>query len=219
MNRHDRRATSKHNAPHLAPRVAICIPSMGTWCADTAVSLMGLAAFSAPHVGLIPINQKGSYIAFNRNMIAEVALDHAKADWLMWVDADMVVPPDTLMRLLAHDKDIIGCDYRKRLPPFQRIGEFVGDDPGVHGTGLHEMKMMPQGVLLVRAEVYRKLPHPWYRETFDGPRNLYFIGEDIIFTKDARSAGYKVWCDLDLTKRVSHIGERAVGYQEGGGVY
>jgi hypothetical protein len=35
-------------------------------------------------------------------------------DWLLWLDADMDFPADALIRLLRHNVDIVGGDYRLR---------------------------------------------------------------------------------------------------------
>lgn len=218
MNRHERRAAAAVSRPTQAPpRVAICIPSMDTWMADTALAFGAMMGAASQRYGLIPINQKSSYVHQARNMIADIAIRQAKAEWLMWFDADMVWPPETLDVLLSHNRDICGADYRKRKPPFDRIGRFVGEDPGVHGTGLHEMLWLPHGVMLVRAEVYQRLKFPWYELLYRGNRHEDLSGEDFLFCEEARKAGYQIWCDMDLTKRVSHIGERAVGYAMAGG--
>lgn len=220
MNRHQRRAAGlSRPQPKAPPRVALCVPSMDTWMADTAMAFGAAMAVAAARYGIIPINQKSSYIHQARNMIADIALNQAKAEWLMWFDADMVWPPETLEILMAHGKDIVGTDYRRRKPPFSRIGHFVGEDPGPDGKGLHEMSLLPHGVLLVRAEVYRRLNFPWYELRYLSPHHEGLDGEDAFFCRNAREAGFKIWCDLDLTKRVSHIGERAVGYQAGGGAF
>lgn len=231
MNRHQRRAIAaqqRHQPEKTPPRVALCIPSGAMWYADMSLSLLGTVLYAAGQIGVIPVNQKGSYIGQNRNLIAYKAVYEGAADWLYWQDTDNVVPVETLLTLLDHEKDIVGCDYRKRLDPYDRIGIFLGDDPGVAASGLHEMKLLPHGVLLVRAEVYKKMPWPWYREEYYGSNERHLIhvnpgglknGEDTIFTQEAREAGFQVWCDMDLTKRVSHIGERAVGYVTGGGAF
>ena len=38
-----------------------------------------------------------------RNIIAKYAQEH-KFDYIMWVDSDMIIPKDTLVKLLSHDK-------------------------------------------------------------------------------------------------------------------
>lgn len=231
MNRHQRRALAaqqRHHPTETPPRVALCVPSGTMWYADMSLSLLAMCLVVANQVGIIPINQKGSYIGQNRNQIAYYAVYKASADWLFWLDSDNVGPVETLATLLGHGKDIVGCDYRKRLPPYDRIGKFLGDDPGEEGTGLHQMTLLPHGVLLVSAEVYKQMPWPWYREEYYGADERHLIhinpgglknGEDTIFTQEAREAGFQVWCDMDLTKRVSHIGERAVGYVTSGGAF
>jgi glycosyltransferase involved in cell wall biosynthesis len=41
-----------------------------------------------------------------RNNIAKYAKDH-KFDYIFWVDSDIILPKDALMKLLSHDKDIV----------------------------------------------------------------------------------------------------------------
>ena len=232
MNRHERRATQKSDPviqrrPSKGtqpPLVALCMPSGSEIKADTAFAMLTCGIFSAKFVNMAPINWKNTYLSFGRNDITKFALE-INADWLMWWDHDNTFPPETLVELLQHDKDIVGCDYRKRLAPFDRIGKFVGDDPGENGAGLHEMTLLPHGVLLVRASVYKRLAFPWYVVDHSihqdrpqtGPFPVYGTGEDNYFCREARKAGFQIWCDMDLTKRVCHIGERVVSYVRGGG--
>ena len=55
-----------------------------------------------------------------------------KCTHILFSDDDMEYPPDTLQKLLAHDKDLIGTLYNiRRLPPAYVIeyeGEITSDE-------------------------------------------------------------------------------------------
>ncbi len=193
-------------------RVAICIPSGDTWKALTAFHLMSLGAYSAPHVTILPINVRGQDTAEARNQMTAAAL-HEGAEWLLWIDADMVFPPNGLIRLLAHNVDIVGADYRRRSPPYPRLGKPV--DPASPYRGLVEFSFLGLGFLLIRAKVLRTMSRPWWvrmwlleHASADNPSG--FATEDNYFCGYARSLGFKVWADLDLSREVGHIAEAPI---------
>jgi hypothetical protein len=130
-------------------------------------------------------------------------------------NSDMVFPPETIERLLNHDKDVVGAFYNKRVPPYDTVGHLIGQ-PDVSPGGLYRADVMPHGVVLVKREVYEKLPQPWYFESFDpafatedDPCGM--IGEDVNFSRECVKAGIEMWCDADLTFAVGHIGEQVIG--------
>ncbi len=211
--------------PHKQ-RVAVCIPSGETWCAPMAFQSLCLGIHSAPQLEVIPFNVRGDDTAQGRNRLVRLALE-AGAHWLLWLDADMIFPPDALAQLLAHDTSIVGADYRRRAPPFAPIGLLLHpDDPTglpafntpqarAKTTGIAERAILGLGLLLVHARVFRKLPAPWFARTWtkehvtdDNPDG--FSTEDSYFCYCARQAGFHVMVDLDLTAQVQHIGSAVV---------
>jgi glycosyltransferase involved in cell wall biosynthesis len=152
-------------------RVALCVPSGRTWEAASANSVAALAAYSsAAGIDCSFINVQSSQISHSRNKTVEIALGE-RQDFLFWIDSDMVMPPDTLIKLMRHNKDICGATYNRRTHPYQTLGRLKGPmpDPGKLRGGLHEAELLPSGMLLVNAEVYRKLPKPWYAECYRWP--------------------------------------------------
>lgn len=158
----------KAEQPHRL-RVGIGIPSGRTWESGTAVDIAGLCSYSTLHgVEIMIANVQTSMITHGRNSTVEMCLKQ-DCDYILWVDSDMRMQPDTLLQLLRHDKDIVGATYNRRVPPYETLGKLKGDKPAITGGGLHEALLMPGGMLLVKADVYRKAGSPWYYETYRWP--------------------------------------------------
>lgn len=183
-------------------RVAICIPSPETVCADFALCLAGLVRLSRVE-GLFIVNERMSCIAEARNILVRQALSRG-ADWLMWLDADMMFPPQTLDRLLSHDQHIVGATYVRRVEPYPLIG--TPQEGGVRKPGLTEMAAMPFGCMLVRRQVFEDTKAPWFRLDWDEDAKLH--GEDILFCRAARAAGYTIFNDDGLTLTLGHVGRQ-----------
>lgn len=190
------------------PKVAICTPYYDQVKAETASCMFLLAAHSAMTVAMAPITCNGAYTEDNRNGCVEAALKtEIPFDWLLWIDTDMVFPPDALTRLIAHDKDIVGANYRQRKPPYGFTAHYLdGSDTHLLEPGLWPMSHVATGLLLTRFDIYRKLPYPWFNATSDRTQPR----DEVYFCREAREAGYEIWCDHDLTFQVGHIGEQVV---------
>jgi len=133
-----------------------------------------------------------------RNLIADWAL---KFDYLWAVDSDMSFPPDTLKRLLAHDKDVVSGLYIQRKPG-QHILEIYRQGRNVpyadiKGLGLIEVDGCGFGCVLVKSEVIRAIGYPQfvYKSAIDH-RNT--VSEDTYFCLKAKEKGYKVWADTSI---------------------
>src|SRR3990167_7699081 len=85
-------------------KIALGLPTNRGFKPKTVLSLLNIEKVGE----LYPIIATEGYtISENRNYIVAQAIK-AKCDYLLFVDDDMIFPPDTLKRLLAHGKDIIG---------------------------------------------------------------------------------------------------------------
>ena len=152
-------------------RVAVCVPSGRTWEATCANCVAAAAAFSASAgVDLAFLNVQTSSVTHGRNSTVQLALQE-NVDYIWFVDSDMKFPPDALMRLLQHGKDICGATYNKRVADpqtgrYETLGRLKGPRPENIHDGLHEALLMPGGMMLIKADVYRKLKWPWYAECY-----------------------------------------------------
>jgi len=93
-----------------------------------------------------------SIVSTARNNIVATAIKENYTH-IMFLDCDMVFPPDTVNRLLAHDKDICAALYRRRRPPYEVLGHCKNKEQKFEGP-LVEMNFVPTGVLLVRTKAF-----------------------------------------------------------------
>ncbi len=142
------------------PKVAICFPSMDMVHADFALALAALCNSTAP-IETPLINNKSSIVAIARNDGVRKAREFA-ADYILFLDSDMIFPRATLHRLLLHRKDIVGATYSKRVQPFPILGAAL-DPPAFDAQGLFEMKHLPAGCLLIKMSVFSALTEPYFR--------------------------------------------------------
>lgn len=194
------------------PAIILGVPSPGIWKAQMAVDAISASVWATIH-GLYIESRgaEGAYTESNRNNIVRATLNYEHPiDAIVWFDADMRFPADTISRLWGHGKDVVGATYRERQEPYRYLGKFCHQIDERAVTGNAEMELMPGGMMLVRTDVYRKLPYPWYKLDEDGLRDDYY------FSSAARKAGFEVWCDMDLTRKLRHIGEQEVGWFEDG---
>lgn len=159
---------------------------------------------------ILPIVMMGQDPAQARNQMAAAFMEKG-CDAALFVDCDMLFPPNGLDRMLAHDVDIIAADYRKRAAPFGKIGWPLPDVPEPE-SGLVERTALGLGFMLIRRRVFEAVPKPWFARIYSGETeaNKGVMTEDYYFCLKAREMGFKVWCDLDVTKEVMHIGEQPV---------
>lgn len=152
---------------------------------------------------------KGEQIDQIRNLISEWA---KRYDYLFSVDSDIVLPNDTLTKMLAADKDIISGLYIQRIPGTHTLEVYEDNDFGgvvnipyeyIKDEGITEIAGCGMGCCLVRGEIFRNMeyPHFYYKSALDH-RNT--VSEDIYFCLKARELGYKIWADTSI--KCEHIG-------------
>ena len=153
------------------------------------------------------------------------------ADYILWADCDHIFPVDTIPRLLAHQKDVVGCNYARRVPynqPTMPVAARLGRDEYPEGEklcyttpekaeageleqvdhmglGLTLMHMGVLGRLVEQAETEGQssfMPLFHWEDKKDGHGA---IGEDVYFFAKCRKAGIDVWCDHALSWEVGHI--------------
>lgn len=138
-------------------------------------------------------------IVSNRTFLVNAAIQ-AGATHILFVDSDMLFPYDTIPRLLAHKKEIVGVKYKKREFPIKWLYESID---GESETEIFKVKHTGTGLLLIDLSIFKNLKGPWFNFGRDSQGALA-LGEDVWFCNTARDAGYDVW--VDPTLQIGHIG-------------
>jgi glycosyltransferase involved in cell wall biosynthesis len=202
-------------------RIAILIPARGQMEVATAFDLVAMCAYtiktSKHDIDLF--TSSGTLIFDQRNNLVKTALD-IKADYLLFVDADMRFPKDTLQILMAHDKDIIGVNATTRSEPVKPTAKnmHINEDGSIDWmpiysnakTGIEKADGIGCGVMLIKRKVVETIEEPYfYFEQLPGNK---ILGEDIYFCVKAKDAGFDTWVDHDLSKYIKHIGQYVYGW-------
>jgi hypothetical protein len=186
------------------PVVAIGCPSGDMVHKSFAMSLASLTATCAKAgIQVILTDARSSIVSHARSNCVLDALDH-RVDYLLFLDSDMTFPRDTVSRLLAHRKDIVGGTYRKRGPPFETMGLGMVDGPIEVASGLVQMRRLPTGCMLIDMRVFAELKKPYFMMVSDMKAGVEY-GEDVVFCDRARNAGFTIWCDVDLSMELTHV--------------
>jgi hypothetical protein len=192
--------------------LSICIPARETVHSSFAYDLCLLSTYwygNAPVGSSINVHLvNGTLIADQRQKLATMALQH-NADYALFLDSDMRFPRDLVQRLVAHGKDIVACNYSTRRMPPKTVAwsDFAMQDfvTSHDRSGMEEVDAVGMGAMLVKTEVFRRLPQPWFQVVYSKAARA-FIGEDIYFCQLAKGHGFKVYVDHDASKLVRHIG-------------
>lgn len=200
------------NSQGRPPSVMIAVPAMEMVNAEFAQHLaMAAANLVANGIRINCAFNIGSVITIARRNLTDIFLK-SDFDYIWWVDSDMKFPIDAPIRLLKRDKEIVGVNYRRRRFPNANFTGMMGK-PGTYtefqthdnSPAMELIDVLPHGCVLVKREVYEKIPQPHYLQEFVPELNLE-IGEDIYFCQQAQKAGYQIWCDQELSREVAHIG-------------
>lgn len=190
--------------------VAICVPVRDNVTAQFAYSLAMLQKKCGETNQATSLHMNmGSEVAMQRQQLVDQALETA-ATHILWLDSDMVFPPDVLQALLTHKKDIVACNYSTRVKPHRPVAfKSAGNlDNRVHsGTGLEEIFAIGMGCMLVKRSVYENLPKPHYAIEWNNDFSN-MVGEDVYFCSKAQDHGYMVWLDNDMSNHIGHIGSK-----------
>jgi hypothetical protein len=154
-----------------------------------------------------------------RNDLARKAAAHIneytgqKFTHLLWLDDDHVFEADLACVLARHNLDMVSALYYARVGKTLPVVYVKGDGDDykhfpliVPPNCLFECDAVGFGAMLMRRDVFDRVPEPWF--TID-----YRSGEDIAFCVSAKKQGIKIHCDGQY--KLGHIAvPRVVGHQD-----
>lgn len=209
-----------HHNPPGDRRVFLAIPSYGPVTAGTAFCLFRshaalLAAGYTVELGLL---SGDCHVDDARNRLVGTFLRSACDDFV-FVDSDIGWADGDLVRLLAHDRDIVGGSYPMKQPIEDFPVRFIGGEIWSDSDGLIEVEGLPTGFLRIRRPVLEKLASEAQEYKVHGsgqePCRLIFerlivnggrMSGDYAFCRKARAAGFKIFADPDCL--LEHSGEK-----------
>ena len=182
--------------------------------------------FAQSLVSLKPVGQirhafmASSLVYKSRNDLALIALQE-KADFVLWIDSDMVFPPDLLVDLMAdmEGRDMVSGICHMRRAPFHPVlykklrqgltaaendHEKLIDYPK---DGIFKVEGCGFGCVMMRTAVLQAVVDK-YHELFSP---LPGYGEDLSFCIRARGCGFDIYADPKI--QVGHKASSIVTYQ------
>lgn len=202
-------------------KLMIAVPSGQLVHADFAMCLANMMTDLAQPISGIRhqftiVNVKTSILPKSREHLAEVAVEN-DATHVLFIDSDMVFPPETFRGLIRHDVSVVAANCAtKTFPSFPTARLFRPDDPAGHPVqiypkeGLIRVWRVGCGVMLVATEVFRTLPKPWFNTRWE-PKLKDHVGEDWVFCENLEAAGYDIFVDQELSEHIGHIGSYTFG--------
>jgi FkbM family methyltransferase len=213
VNSQEQNATAKeivkmNTQPTQKKRILIAIPTARNIEPDTFKSIYDL---------IVPEGYQTTFQYFYgynidqvRNLIADWVVKGY--DYLFSVDSDIAFAPDTLVKLLAHDRDVVSGLYIQRKPGQHILEVYEPNEHGgvsnipygkIKGRGLVEIAGCGFGCTLVKAEVMRSIGYPQFKY-YSALDHRNTISEDVDFCRKALAKGFKIYADTTIQCR--HIG-------------
>lgn len=196
-------------------KILIAVP-----CMDQVPALFCQSLAQLQKIGDCVLAMKtGSLIYIARNDLATTAIK-TEADYVLWLDSDMVFKPDLLVRMMQTLKenklDILSGLYFRRVPPYSPV---LFDRLEIEGVNckysefdhipehLFEVGACGFGCVLMDAGVFLDVQSK-HGNMFAPIGNN---GEDVAFCWRARDCGYKIHCDPSII--LGHVGYSVVDDQ------
>jgi hypothetical protein len=172
-----------------------------------------------------------SLVTRARNILSAMFLDSG-ATHLFFIDADIEFEPDSILRMLAMDKDIVAAAYPKKALPVQYAMNFKYTDPVKKQIRLEkgavEVWDASTGFFCIKREVFEKMmvaySHLHYKndsnidpklqkycyaffdtmiDTDENGDNRY-LSEDYTFCRLWQRLGGEIW--MDPSTKLNHVG-------------
>lgn len=155
---------------------------------------------------------QGPYVAQSRNAL--VNGERSQDIWqdigdkyshYLFVDSDIGFTPEHITGLIRLDTLVACCPYLRHGSKTQfQVGLF--SEPGLvkerfttKDKGIQRVDWCGGGFLLIRADVFSKIPYPWFRYgLFEKDGKASIIGEDFCFAMALNNANINIWCNLDM---------------------
>lgn len=196
-------------------KLAILVPTRDTVHSQFAYCLAQLIkTTSEAGIDTYLFFDSSTILLNQREKLIENAKD-IKCDYVLWLDSDMMFPSTTALRLLAHNKDIVACNYMKRSKPLKTVAytDLTNWDswlPLEPKDDLVKVEGVGMGCMLIKTEIFNSLQKPYFEFTYKGDTQDWY-GEDFMLLTKLRLNEFNVYIDTILSMDIKHLGIYAFG--------
>ncbi len=165
------------------------------------------------------VMKSGSLVYVARDDIATRTVT-SDFDYIFWLDSDMVIKPDTLVRMMdtlqKNDYDILSGLYFRRVPPYSPVlfkklemdgASCIHEEFDTLPDEIFEVAGCGFGCVLMRTDVFLDVQSK--HGAMFAP--IGSNGEDVSFCMRARECGFKIYCDPSVI--CGHVGYSVVDDQ------
>lgn len=196
-------------------KLAILVP-----CRDTLHSAFALSL--AEMVKLNTMNNLDTHVIMDASTVLLTQRERLAteaqaigAEYMLWLDSDMVFPATAALRLMAHNENIVAANYvRRQLPAkgvaYETIGDWENPLPFETQNDLVPVEGIGMGCMLMKTSVLEEIEQPWFEFGWT-PASNDWLGEDMIFCQKMAQVGYTVKVDTQLSQEMRHLGTWAFG--------
>ena len=160
----------------------------------------------------------GMNTAKTMNEFGRKVLEIDNLEWVWIIGDDHTFPPDIILQLLKHEKDIVVPLCCRRTFPYDPVVHTDGTNndwksveydwfDGKSGmVNLTETgNLVGNAGMLIKKTVFETLPDPWFEM---GKINSEYGSPDLYFAKKAVEAGFDIWLDMDHS--IGHMSHMSV---------
>lgn len=173
-----------------------------------------------PPIEIITPTYPGNHDAVRNNLV-EQALKSGCTHILM-MDTDQVYyDPDTIQKLLDHNKPVVGARVHRRYPPFDPMLLMQDKDDGdkyrhmdyeeinriVDAGETIKVPATGCGCILYETRVFLDIDPPWFLHTKTAAGRTK--GEDVYFCEQLKRSGYDIYVDTSIN--IAHLTMMEIG--------
>jgi hypothetical protein len=196
-------------------KLAILVPCRDTLHSAFAMCLTELVKLNTMNnIDTHVIMDASTVLLTQRERLAMEA-QNIGAEYMLWLDSDMVFPATTAMRLMAHNEDVVAANYiRRQLPAkgvaYEKIGDWEDPLPFEIQDTLVPVEGIGMGCMLMKTSILQEIEQPWFEFRWT-PKSNDHLGEDMIFCQKMAAKGHTVKIDTVLSMEMRHLGTWAFG--------
>ena len=191
-------------------KLAVLIPCRDTLHSAHALALTELVKFNTMNnIDTQVFMDASTILLTQRERLATQAID-LNADYMLWLDSDMVFPATTAVRLLAHNEPVVAGNYIRRQKPYKGVAyKKIGDWEKPLSFDIQD-ELVPvagvgMGCFLVKTNIVKNLSKPWFDFQWT-PASNDFLGEDMYLCQKIAAAGHSIKIDTMLSQELHHLG-------------